>query len=287
MTNATLTPRVDVRRAEERFKTRRAGWTPSTASASATTTTRTTPTTGCCWSTTMTSSSPGPASRPIRTRTWRSSPGCCRARWCIRTPPATPGVIYPGLAQRMSAGTRHPAFARKRLLAAAARRDQHSDPVHFVQMWVVPDEGGLTPGYEQLEIDRRAAPRPPGACRLRHARARRRRRHPDQEPRTPRCTPPGCSPARRRRYPRRPSGTFFVARGSVEPRRRRAAGRRATPCVHRHRRSARHRRRSRPRSSSGRCTLPSADHGDVKPRVLRISPAASGVCARGGRGPPG
>ncbi len=31
--------------------------------------------------------------------------------------------------------------------------DTHADPVHFVQMWVVPDEGGITPGYEQLEID--------------------------------------------------------------------------------------------------------------------------------------
>ena len=29
----------------------------------------------------------------------------------------------------------------------------HTDPVHFVQMWVVPDEGGITPGYEQLEIE--------------------------------------------------------------------------------------------------------------------------------------
>ena len=29
----------------------------------------------------------------------------------------------------------------------------HTDPVHFVQMWVVPDEDGITPGYEQLEID--------------------------------------------------------------------------------------------------------------------------------------
>jgi redox-sensitive bicupin YhaK (pirin superfamily) len=27
------------------------------------------------------------------------------------------------------------------------------EPVHFVQMWVLPDEGGLEPGYEQLEID--------------------------------------------------------------------------------------------------------------------------------------
>jgi quercetin 2,3-dioxygenase len=29
----------------------------------------------------------------------------------------------------------------------------HSEPVHFVQMWVVPDEAGITPGYQQLEID--------------------------------------------------------------------------------------------------------------------------------------
>jgi redox-sensitive bicupin YhaK (pirin superfamily) len=29
----------------------------------------------------------------------------------------------------------------------------HSEPVHFVQMWVVPDESGITPGYQQLEID--------------------------------------------------------------------------------------------------------------------------------------
>jgi redox-sensitive bicupin YhaK (pirin superfamily) len=30
---------------------------------------------------------------------------------------------------------------------------KHTDPVHFVQMWVVPDEDGIIPGYEQLEID--------------------------------------------------------------------------------------------------------------------------------------
>ncbi len=27
------------------------------------------------------------------------------------------------------------------------------DPVHFVQMWVVPDEDGIEPGYAQREID--------------------------------------------------------------------------------------------------------------------------------------
>jgi redox-sensitive bicupin YhaK (pirin superfamily) len=30
---------------------------------------------------------------------------------------------------------------------------EHHDPVHFVQMWVVPDEAGIIPGYEQLEIE--------------------------------------------------------------------------------------------------------------------------------------
>jgi len=61
------------------------------------------------------------------------------------------GVIYPGLAQRMSAGTgiRHSEKNDSWRLAG----DQHADPAHFVQMWVVPDETGITPGYEQLEID--------------------------------------------------------------------------------------------------------------------------------------
>ncbi len=60
------------------------------------------------------------------------------------------GVIYPGLAQRMSAG---------RGIMHSEKNDSwrlagevHRDPVHFVQMWVVPDESGITPGYEQLEI---------------------------------------------------------------------------------------------------------------------------------------
>jgi quercetin 2,3-dioxygenase len=61
------------------------------------------------------------------------------------------GVIYPGLAQRMSAGTGVLHSERNdswRLTGDAA----HDEPVRFVQMWVVPDEAGLTPGYEQLEI---------------------------------------------------------------------------------------------------------------------------------------
>ncbi len=61
------------------------------------------------------------------------------------------GVIYPGLAQRMSAGTGILHSEKNDSWRLAGER--HTDPVHFVQMWVVPDEAGITPGYEQLEID--------------------------------------------------------------------------------------------------------------------------------------
>jgi quercetin 2,3-dioxygenase len=61
------------------------------------------------------------------------------------------GVIYPGLAQRMSAGTgiRH---SEKNDSWRLQGGPAHVEPVHFVQMWVVPDTAGITPGYEQLEI---------------------------------------------------------------------------------------------------------------------------------------
>jgi redox-sensitive bicupin YhaK (pirin superfamily) len=61
------------------------------------------------------------------------------------------GLIYPGLAQRMSAGTGilHSEKNDSWRLQGGA---EHAEPVHFVQMWVVPDTGGIEPGYEQLEI---------------------------------------------------------------------------------------------------------------------------------------
>lgn len=54
------------------------------------------------------------------------------------------GVIYPGLAQRMSAGSG---------ILHSERNDSPDEPVHFVQMWVVPDEAGVEPSYQQHEID--------------------------------------------------------------------------------------------------------------------------------------
>jgi redox-sensitive bicupin YhaK (pirin superfamily) len=62
------------------------------------------------------------------------------------------GVIYPGLAQRMSAGKGILHSERNdswRLTGDSA----HDEPVHFIQMWVRPDENGITPGYEQRDIN--------------------------------------------------------------------------------------------------------------------------------------
>jgi redox-sensitive bicupin YhaK (pirin superfamily) len=53
------------------------------------------------------------------------------------------GMIYPGLAQRMSAG-RGIWHSEKNLSA--------TDEVHFVQMWVLPDTEAAEPGYQQLDI---------------------------------------------------------------------------------------------------------------------------------------
>ncbi len=54
------------------------------------------------------------------------------------------GVIYPGLAQRMSAGSG---------ILRSEMNDSATEPVRFVQMWVVPDETAIAPSYQQHEID--------------------------------------------------------------------------------------------------------------------------------------
>jgi redox-sensitive bicupin YhaK (pirin superfamily) len=58
------------------------------------------------------------------------------------------GVLYPGLAQRMSAG---------RGIRHSEMNASPDEPVHFVQMWVPPDTNGIQPGYEQLDINEQLA----------------------------------------------------------------------------------------------------------------------------------
>lgn len=53
------------------------------------------------------------------------------------------GIVYPGLAQRMSAGRgiRH------------SEKNDAGEPVRYIQMWVRPDELDLAPSYEQKEVE--------------------------------------------------------------------------------------------------------------------------------------
>ncbi|MGI5134293.1 MULTISPECIES: pirin family protein [unclassified Streptomyces] len=60
------------------------------------------------------------------------------------------GIIHPGLARRMSAGTG--ILHSEKNDSWRLGRERHTKPVHLIQMWVVPDETGVTPGYEQLEM---------------------------------------------------------------------------------------------------------------------------------------
>ena len=103
----------------------------------------------------------------------------------------TDGMIYPGLAQRMSAGN----GIRHSEMNASATAD-----VHLVQMWVLPDTEGIEPGYEQRDLNDALAGRRPGR-RSRRARGTTARcRSTSATPRSPSVV---STPARRSRSPRR------------------------------------------------------------------------------------
>jgi hypothetical protein len=60
------------------------------------------------------------------------------------------GIVYPGLAQRMSAGS---GLIHAELNDAyRLDPDRPACPVSFVQLWIRPDEPGTTPGYAQRDL---------------------------------------------------------------------------------------------------------------------------------------
>ncbi|MBW3614601.1 MAG: pirin family protein [Actinobacteria bacterium] len=151
MSDTLLAPRVDVRRAHDRFKTR-AGWLDSKHSFSFSR----------HWDPANTHHglllvnnddivTPGAGFETHPHRDMEIVTWVLQGALVHQDSEGNKGVIYPGLAQRMSAGTgilhseKNDAW---RLQPEASREE----PVHFIQMWVVPDEHGIRPGYEQAEI---------------------------------------------------------------------------------------------------------------------------------------
>ena len=128
------------------------------------------------------------------------------------------GVITPGVAQRMSAGSgiRH-----------SEQNASKTESVRLLQMWVPPDTPGIAPGYEQRDISAREARR--------------------------RAVPARVGPRSRRRDHAAPARRDAVGRdaelGRARGRARCAV--RARDGLHRRRRRSRARARSRPATRFG------------------------------------
>ena len=64
-------------------------------------------------------------------------------------------IIRPGEIQHMRAGSG---------VVHSEYNPSSSEPTHFLQIWIVPGERGLTPAYGQRSVRSRDGPRPTSCC---------------------------------------------------------------------------------------------------------------------------
>ena len=128
------------------------------------------------------------------------------------------GIIYPGLAQRMSAGTG---------IWHSEMNPRHDRDVHFVQMWVPPDTDAHP---ARLRAARHQRPARHGRPRADRVRARPRRRDLDPPAGRGAVGRPAEARARPSRCPTRRSSTSSWP-GAAPPSRARESWRPATPCA--------------------------------------------------------
>ena len=126
------------------------------------------------------------------------------------------GEIYPGLAQRMSAGTG---------IWHSEMNPSAGEDVHFVQMWVLPDTEAVDPGYEQSTSTPSSTA--VGSCRSRRVRAT---TPPSRSASAMRCSgADGSARARRSSVPDAAHAHLYVAGRRRRARGRRQRSARATP----------------------------------------------------------
>ena len=194
----------------------------------------------------------------------------------------TVGIIYPGLAQRMSAGS----GIQHSEMNASATAD-----VHLVQMWVLPDTQGIEPGYEQRDLNDALAaavwsssrPDRDTTARCRSTSA------------TPCCRRDASVPARRSWCPTRRTCTCsspwatLARRHRARNRRRGAPHRRGLAVAHRGNAtgprcsSGRRREHDASSPSTGRAARPANGDTSGPQRRTTVSSSASRPAARGTR----